>query len=175
MTIEQLIKAVPKLSRKRAELYYPFLSEGFTKRGFTLRQIAHFLAQVGHESLSFIYTKEIWGPTPAQLRYEGRKDLGNVVAGDGKRFMGRGLIQVTGRANYKACSIALYGNDGVLVANPELLEQAKNAVLSAFWYWDKRGLQTIDDVYLLTRKINGGTNGLTDRLSRFEIAVKALG
>jgi len=173
MTIEQFKSAVPNLSQKRAELYHPLLTKEFEKRNFSTRQIAHFLSQVGHESLSFIYTKEIWGPTSAQQRYEGRADLGNTQTGDGKKFLGRGLIQVTGRGNNAKCSLALFG-DLRLLDTPELLEQPGNAVASAFWYWDTRQLSAIDDVKTLTKKINGGYNGLADRLSRFEKALKAL-
>lgn len=173
MTIDQFISAVPNLSRTRAERYYPLLQKEFEKRNFTNRQIAHFLSQVGHESLSFIYTKEIWGPTPTQLRYEGRKDLGNTQPGDSKKFMGRGLIQVTGRANYKAYSLAIYGDD-VLLRTPEILEAPGAAVWSAFWYWDKNKLSEIDDIVKLTRRINGGVNGLQDRKIRFEKASAVL-
>lgn len=159
------------MSLKRANIYHPFLMAGFAERNFKSLQIAHFLAQVGHESLSFIYTKEIWGPTPAQLRYEGRKDLGNVIAGDGLRFMGRELIQVTGRANYRACSIALFGDERLL-QTPELLEQPAHAVASAFWFLDSKGIGQLTDLKAITRKINGGLNGLKDRQERFERAVK---
>jgi len=74
--------------------------------GTPTRQAA-FLAQVGHESGSLVYVKELWGPTDAQKRYEGRKDLGNTQAGDGFRYRGRGLIQITGRANYSTAADAL--------------------------------------------------------------------
>jgi len=70
-------------------------------------RVAAFLAQVGHESGGFVHTREIWGPTPAQQRYEGRADLGNTRPGDGSRFRGRSLIQVAGRANYTAVAAGL--------------------------------------------------------------------
>ena len=173
MTLQQLLAAVPYLPTKRAEIYLPLLSAEFNKRKFTARQKAHFLSQVGHESMSFRYTREIWGPTPSQARYEGRKDLGNTEPGDGKKFMGRGLIQVTGRANYRACSIALYA-DEVLLRTPEILETPRAAVDSAFWFWDKNKLQAIDDIAKLTKRINGGFNGFKDRQERFEQALKVL-
>ncbi|MBY0392909.1 MAG: glycoside hydrolase, partial [Novosphingobium sp.] len=98
--------------------------------------------------------------------YEGRADLGNTQPGDGKRFMGRGLIQVTGRANYTEMAM----RSGLpLVEQPELLEQPDAAVLVSAIWWDMRRLNALvdagreDDV---TRRINGGTNGLSDRRAR---------
>ncbi len=173
MTVSQLVAAVSGMTTARAEIYLPLLNAEFEKRNFTVRQKAHFLSQVGHESLGFKFTREIWGPTATQRRYEGRRDLGNTEQGDGKKFMGRGLIQVTGRANYKACSLALYG-DEVLLRSPEILETPKAAVDSAFWYWDKNGLAKIDHIERLTKRINGGYNGFADRKARFEKALKVL-
>jgi putative chitinase len=136
----------------------------------TLPRIAAFLAQVGHESGGLRWVREIWGPTLSQQRYEGRKDLGNTHPGDGKRFMGRGLIQITGRANYAAVSAAL-GIDAV--NNPEVLESPLYASLSAGWFWGSRklnGFADQGDILAITRRINGGTNGLDDRLARYKLA-----
>lgn len=133
-------------------------------------RVADWIAQVGHESEGFQYTREIWGPTPAQMRYEGREDLGNIRPGDGKRFMGRGLIQITGRANYRKAGAAL-GFD--LELNPELLESDLLAARSAAWFWYDKGLNALSDsgdFIALTKRINGGTNGLADRQRRREIA-----
>src|SRR5690606_26808719 len=94
----------------------------------TALQKAHFLAQVAHESAGFTRTREIWGPTTAQRRYEGRIDLGNVFPGDGSKYRGRGLIQITGRANYGQYSRAMYGDDRC-VESPEMLEQLPDAGL----------------------------------------------
>lgn len=130
-------------------------------------RMAHWLAQLAHESMGFAHTRELWGPTPTQLRYEGRRDLGNIEPGDGKRFMGRGLIQITGRANYAAASTELHGDDRLL-ANPELLEQARDAAVSAGWFWFRRNLSAradVDDLSAITRRINGGLNGLDGRLA----------
>jgi putative chitinase len=138
---------------------------------------AAFLAQTGHESLSFAWVRERWNPeqVPAQATYEGRADLGNVVAGDGYFFRGRGLIQITGRANYAACGKAL----GLpLLAHPELLEEPENAARSAGWFWrDFKHLNELADQQLfteITRRINGGQNGAADRVERYHRALRAL-
>ena len=147
----------------------------------TPARLAAFLAQIGHESGRLQFSREIWGPTPAQARYEGRADLGNVQPGDGRRFAGRGLIQTTGRANYGAT------RDGLrqfmpdvpdFEANPILLEQPQWAALSAAWYWHSRGLNALADVGDFRRiclRVNGGTNGMADRLALWEKAKDALG
>ena len=148
----------------------------------TPARLAAFLAQIGHESGRLRYSREIWGPTPAQARYEGRKDLGNVRAGDGKRYMGRGLIQTTGRANYAATTQGLRAiAPGVpdFEAAPELLELPKWAALSAAWYWHSRRLNALADLdtdaafLAITKKINGGTNGLADRRTLWDAARRA--
>lgn len=135
---------------------------------------AMFLAQVGHESGRLIYVRELWGPTPAQQKYEGRADLGNTQPGDGVRFMGRGLIQVTGRTNYATCGAAL---NLPLLDQPQLLEQAGNAALSAAWFWNSRGLNALadaSDFETITRRINGGLNGYADRQALLATTQRAL-
>ncbi|MFC4518620.1 glycoside hydrolase family 19 protein [Cupriavidus pinatubonensis] len=141
----------------------------------TAQRQAAFIAQIAHESGQLRYTRELWGPTIAQTRYEGRTDLGNVIPGDGKRFMGRGLIQITGRSNYVKCGFAL-GID--LTARPELLETPENASRSAAWFWFNADLNQYadkDDFANLTRHINGGLNGLEDRKQFWARARKELG
>lgn len=138
-----------------------------------LRQSA-FLAQICHESGAFRYTREIWGPTKAQERYEIRADLGNIERGDGVRFLGRGLIQITGRANYRECGNAL-GID--LIGNPSLLEQPDNAARSAGWFWHARNLNALADAQkfeLITRRINGGLNGQPERLALYQKCINEL-
>lgn len=139
----------------------------------TPEQRAAFLAQVAHESGKLVYVREIWGPTAAQAKYEGRLDLGNTQPGDGKRFLGRGLIQITGRANYEAVSKGL-GID--FVSNPSLLELTDNAAMSAAWFWYAHGLNAyVSNFTTLTRKINGGLNGLADREALWASCQTALG
>jgi putative chitinase len=135
---------------------------------------AAFLAQIGHESGGLHWTTEIWGPTPAQARYEGRKDLGNTVIGDGYRFRGRGLLQTTGRANYADTGAAL-GVD--LLVAPEQLALPALAARSAAWFWKAHGLNELADVgdfKRVTLRINGGTNGYAERVALHAAAVEAL-
>lgn len=141
-------------------------------------RVAHFLAQVGHESGALRWVREIWGPTPAQARYEGRRDLGNTQPGDGRRYMGRGLIQTTGRANYRRVSERLRDRGAPdFEAMPELLEQPEWAAWSAADYWAMRDINAAadaDDLQRVTRLVNGGLNGIQDRRRRLEMARAAL-
>lgn len=135
----------------------------FKKYGInTPLRTAHFLAQLHHESGGFKYLKEL-GNDAYFLKYEGRKDLGNTKAGDGAKFKGRGYIQITGRANYTELSKELNID---FVNNPQLLEQEANAVISALWFWDKKKLNIFadeDNISTITKRINGGFNGIEDR------------
>lgn len=123
---------------------------------------AHFLAQIGHESGELRFRAEI----ASGDAYEGRTDLGNVNPGDGRRYKGRGLIQLTGRANYAEYGRAL-GREAELLATPELVEtDSMLCVDVAGWFWSKRGLNALadaDDLTGITKRINGGLNGLEDR------------
>ena len=141
----------------------------------TRLRIAAFLAQIGHESGSLVYSKELGGPSYF-AKYDGRKDLGNTEPGDGARFAGRGLIQVTGRANYLKASQALFGDDRLL-RKPDLLEVPDWAAKSAVWYGTTRNLNALADADRftdITKAINGGTNGLEDRKARYQYALKVL-
>lgn len=170
ISLEQFRKAAG-LSGVKAQGWYPHVSTACMEFGITSpARIAAYIAQVGHESGGFVYTREIWGPTTAQQRYEGRADLGNRNIGDGRRFAGRGLIQITGRSNYEAVSKGL-GID--FVNDPILLEHPANAARSAAWWWANNGCNQIADTgdfERLTKRINGGTNGLADRLERWNRA-----
>jgi len=129
--------------------------------GSPLRQ-AHFLAQVGHESGELLYRKEI----ASGAAYEHRKDLGNTQPGDGPRYKGRGLIQLTGRANY-----AEYSRTGAFRINVEsdpeqLAADDRLCVDVAGWFWRRHSLNALadrDDLEAITRRINGGLNGLDNR------------
>ncbi len=140
----------------------------------TPQRQAAFLAQVGHESGGLHWLVEIWGPTDSQRRYESRYDLGNVAPGDGFRFRGRGLIQLTGRANYRQAGQAL-GVD--LESNPERLGEPELACRSAAWFWREHGcndLADAGDFEKITRRINGGLNGYPQRLGLWEAAKEAV-
>lgn len=129
-------------------------------------RLAHFMAQLCHESGSFRYMEEIWGPTSAQRGYEGRADLGNTVPGDGKRYKGRGPIQLTGRANYRTFGRRI-GID--LERHPEIAAVPSIGLHIALEYWKDRGLNALadmDNVKRVTMAINGGMNGLDDRKAR---------
>lgn len=135
---------------------------------------AAFLAQIGHESGGLHWLVEIWGPSIAQAHYEGRADLGNTQPGDGFKFKGRGLLQTTGRANYQRTGDAL-GVD--LLTDPTLLATPELAARSAGWYWREHGLNALADAgnfMLVTRRINGGTNGLEERTALFDVAKTVL-
>lgn len=144
----------------RIRLFLPHLDKACYKFQInTPLRLAHFLAQIGHESGQLRYVKEL----ASGKAYEGRLDLGNSSPGDGVRYKGRGLIQITGKHNYALVSLAL---DLPLLDNPELLEEPENAALSAAWFWYNRNLNAwadLDNLLKVTRIINGGTNGLTDR------------
>jgi putative chitinase len=105
--------------------------------------------------------------------YAGR--MGNTEDGDGWAYHGRGLIQLTGKDNYRNCGEGI-GMD--LISNPELLLQPKGAALSAGWFWGKRGLNALSDSQdyeTMTKRINGGTLGLDDRIVKIKKALEVLG
>lgn len=141
----------------------PGISQTMAQREINtpLRQ-AHFLAQIGHESGELRFREEV----ATGQAYEGRADLGNNQPGDGRRFKGRGLIQLTGRANYTDYGRAIQ-REAELLARPELVSvDITLCVDVAGWFWNKRGLNALadkDDVLQITKRINGGLNGIDDR------------
>ena len=133
-------------------------------------RLAHFLAQLVHESGSFRYMEEI----ASGQAYEGRADLGNTVAGDGVRFKGRGPIQITGRANYRTFGRAI-GID--IESHPEIAAVPSIGLHLALEYWKSRNLNALadaDDIAGITRKINGGLNGFDDRKAHYTAIKKWL-
>lgn len=156
--------AIMGYGKKAALLvFYPLLKPALTQYQInTPLRKAHFLAQVGHESLSLNYVEEI----ASGAAYEGRKDLGNTQKGDGVRFKGRGLIQLTGRANYDkygkyaGLNLLKSGNESLIANTP------KYALDVSLWFWKNRKLDRYadkDDLRAITRRVNGGYNGLKDR------------
>jgi putative chitinase len=180
ITDAQLGQIMPKLSQAKRQLYRPHLNAAMQAYAVdTPLRTAAFVAQLAHESGEFRWMEEIWGPTPAQLRYEPPGDLaaklGNTQAGDGKRFKGRGPIQITGRFNYTKFG-GLLGLD--LVANPALAATPEAAFKTAGLFWQSNGLNELADgrqFVAITRRINGGTNGLVDRQMYYERAKAVLG
>lgn len=187
MTVTQL-KSVACTATANAIRFLSYVNDTCSRYDIIspVRQLC-FLAQASHESGGFFYTEELASGTA----YEGRSDLGNIHPGDGPKYKGRGLIQITGRSNYTLLSTAFQAD---LVNNPELLggkninactpDQLKYAALSAGWFWNKTELNMLADKINLheaideadnleyfkeiTRRINGGYNGLPDRLHRFK-------
>ena len=174
ITPQQLLQILPNAGQVSG-VFAPVLNTAMNRYQIVgAKRVAAFIAQIGHESGQLKYVKEIWGPTAAQARYEGRADLGNTQPGDGSKYRGRGLIQITGRANYKACGEAL-GLD--LIRQPQLLEKPQHACMSAAWFWASRRLNTFADAGqfdTITRRINGGQNGAADRQMLYARALKVL-
>jgi len=163
LSAEKLRGIMVNATQQNADTYALILAPKMAAREINtpLRQ-AHFLAQLAHESGELRYTEEL----ASGEAYEDRTDLGNTEPGDGRKFKGRGLIQLTGRTNYKAygdtIGVNLLDGDNCrrLATEPEL------AVDVACWFWETRGLNLLadqDDVQMITRRINGSLNGLADR------------
>ncbi|WP_338761971.1 glycoside hydrolase family 19 protein [Massilia sp. METH4] len=174
LSADILMEIMPTARREKAELYAEPLRRAMLECGIsTVPRATMFLAQIAHESGSLNFVRELWGPTEQQRGYEGRKDLGNTQTGDGFKYRGRGLIQVTGRANYAECGKALVLD---LIKYPELLETPDGAARSACWFWLTRGLNTLADAgdfIKVTKRINGGTTGLAARVGFRQRAEKA--
>jgi len=183
LTTEQLQRIMPGLPAAKGAQFFPFLTAAIAEFGIDApARTAAFLAQLAHESGQFRFMQEIWGPTPAQQRYEPTTTLsttlGNTEAGDGRRFKGRGPIQITGRANYRRFGDLLGLN---LVDNPDSAALPEVAFRVAGLFWSKKGLNELADRVTpeafreITRRINGGFNGLAERERFYEAAKSALG
>jgi predicted chitinase len=171
ITDAMLRDIMPNLPAAKRQLYLPYLNAAMREFEIaTYLRASAFLAQLAHESAELRYFQEI----ASGKAYEGRKDLGNTKPGDGVKYKGHGPIQITGRANHTACGRAL-GLD--LVNNPTLITLPPNAFRSAGWFWDTCGLNALADQRLfkaITKKINGGFNGLADRQKYYDRALRII-
>jgi putative chitinase len=176
ITLKQLQQILPN-ARAQAGVFILALNAAMLHRHITgPKRMAAFIAQVGHESGELRYVRELGGE-----HYLSKYDTGALAArlgntpdadGDGQKYRGRGLIQITGRRNYLACSRALFGDERLLHF-PELLKQPQWAAESAAWFWHSNGLNELadqDQFTTITRRINGGLNGLEHRQQLWEKA-----
>lgn len=200
LTLDQFKKIMPRMARNPndAATYLPLLNAAMTEVQInTKNRMAAFLAQIAHESGELKYMEEIWGPSDAQKRYEPPSSLatklGNTQPGDGFKYRGRGPIQLTGRANYKACGSKL-GLD--LEGNPDLASKPAQAFRVACWFWSKNNINALADALKgdadldcakvinvpsdakafdkITKVINGGYNGKHDRDKYYRLALTVL-
>lgn len=199
ITEEQFSEIFP--TNKHAADWSFALSEVLEDFGIaTPEQVAMFLAQCGHESAGFtvltenlnyssdrlkvIFPKYFKTVDPAPYHrkpekianrvYANRMGNGDEASGEGYKYRGRGVIQLTGKSNYAACSESLYGDPNILLDNPDGLLNFRDAILSGCWFWEKHSLQDIDDIVRVTKIINGGTNGLPHREELFHKALEVL-
>jgi putative chitinase len=201
-TVDDLRLALPGI--READKWMASCVKLFPVYGITSKQrVAMFLAQTGHESGNWNLLEENLNYSAAALLrvfpkyyktqaaanadarkpqqianrvYASRMGNGDTASGDGYKYRGRGILQVTGKSNYAACSKALYGDDR-LIPTPELLTTQDGAIGSACWYWNSRKLNAVSDrgdVVAATRLINGGTNGLDDRRSRYDRIIRLI-
>lgn len=186
ITIEQFNYIMRGTKSHILDKHLPYCNEAMQKYEINNKlRIQHFLAQIAHESVELKYMAEI----ASGQAYEGRKDLGNIYPGDGKKFKGHGPIQITGRANHTDYFNYIGRHD--LIETPEILESDLELCWGASgWFWSTRGLNAIadsddDSISLLklqnkalcriTKIINGGYRGLTERgwyLDRAKIIIK---
>lgn len=171
---ESLIRQIaPNVSRANLPGFVADFNRWAAEFGVTTPlRVAHFLAQVLHESGELRYTEEI----ASGKAYEWRSDLGNVYKGDGVRFKGRGYLQITGRANYQAYARSKWCV-GDLMSHPEWLAKSPGNTKSALWFWWKNGLNALadnDDLRAVTRRVNGGLNGYSQRADYYKLARQIL-
>ncbi len=180
ISLPQLLQVMPG-ARLSAGIFLSALNAALIRYDInTAQRAAAFIAQIAHESGELRYLREL-GSDQYLSKYDTgtlAMRLGNTPEGDGdgQKYRGRGLIQITGRRNYLACSQALFGDDRLL-RQPELLEQPQGACESAAWFWQSNGLNQLADNHqftTITRRINGGLNGLEDRLRLWERAKAVL-
>lgn len=178
VTREQILAIMPN-AKDKVDDFLPYIN-GYAEVFHidTPKRMAHFLAQIAHESGELRYTKEL-GNRDYFRKYDVGKlknMLGNLKDGDGYKYRGRGLIQITGRANYQAYQNSKYCT-GDIMEHPELLELPLGATKSAMWWWWKHGLNKLadsDSFLAITKTINGGTYGLESRRKYLKRALVAL-
>ena len=171
ITDDELRQLMPNCAPAKRTDYLPFIQQAMQEFEITsyLRETA-FLAQLAHESAELRYMEEI----ASGAAYEGRSDLGNTQPGDGKRYKGRGPIQLTGRANYKKFG-DLLGLD--LINNPTIAATKEVGFRIAGLFWQSHSLNQLADQQqfeTITRRINGGLNGQADRVMYYERAKRVL-
>ena len=198
ITSQQLLQILPNAGQV-AGFFVPVLNTAMSRYQIVgAKRMAVFIAQVGHESGQLMRLVENLNYSTDALRktWPSRFDvdlasavarkpeqianiaygsrMGNTAPGDGWKYRGRGLIQITGKNNYSACGEAL-GLD--LIAQPDLLEKPQHACMSAAWFWATNGLNTLADAgkfEAITQRINGGQNGASDRQALYAKALKVL-
>lgn len=170
LTKNMLLRAVPTLSQANVDEFVASFNQWAIPFGINnTKRIVHYLAQVFHESGELKYREEI----ASGAAYEGRKDLGNTQPGDGILFKGRGYIQLTGRSNYEKFNAFDVCTEDV-VKHPEKVAEFPLNQMASMWFWQTNGLNEIADlddggmvgediVRRITKKVNGGTNGLSQR------------
>ena len=187
ITSEILKSILPTISDQNVATFLGPLNTYMPQYGIdTPARIGGFLSQVGEESMDFRYMREL----ASGEEYEGRKDLGNIVPGDGVKYKGRGEIQITGETMYKVCSLALF-KDTRLLDNPALLERPDVGTQASCWFWDKvKNINVICDLpenwihpgphqynktEWMTIEVNGGLNGYGVRFANYIRARRVLG
>lgn len=203
ITIEQLYLINKNLQKDKCDLYIEALNKVLKETDISSPlRICHFLAQVIHESGNFKYNIENLNYSAAGLKssfkryfptdelastyarkpekianrvYANRMGNGNEASGDGWKYRGRGLIQITGKNNYSQCAkdlnLDLIHNPDLIILDPEI------NVRVACWFWNKNNLNQLadkDDITSITKKINGGTNGLDDRMNNLAVCKRIL-
>ncbi|HEY3037659.1 MAG TPA: peptidoglycan-binding protein [Pyrinomonadaceae bacterium] len=171
LTDDEFRQIMPNCPAQKRADYLPYIQQAMQEFNITsyLRETA-FLAQLAHESAELRYMEEI----ASGAAYEGRASLGNTQPGDGKRYKGRGPIQLTGRANYTKYG-QLLGVD--LVNNPTIAATKEVGFRIAGQFWKLNGLNELADQQkfeTITRRINGGINGLPDRIKYYERAKRVM-